>query len=47
MTVYVRCEDREGGRKNLIKKIPGHHSLFLTSVSNITLEWVQKYFFFF
>lgn len=45
MTVYVRYEDSEGGKK-LIKKISGHHSLFLTLVSKITLEWVQIFFFF-
>lgn len=45
MTVYVRYEDSEGEKK-LIKKISGHHLLFLTSLSKITLERVQIFFFF-
>lgn len=46
MTIFVRYEDSEGKKKNLVKKICSYWSLFLTLVSDITLKWVQIFFFF-
>lgn len=46
MTIFVRYEDSEGKKKNLVKKICSYWSLFLTLVSDIALKWVQIFFFF-